>query len=66
MENNDYKQTPVVKEEEPKLLFPNYGWICPVCGKGLSPYVRECDCWTPKIISSTTLSNSTTPMPEIK
>jgi hypothetical protein len=22
------------------------GWICPVCGKGLAPWARECDCYT--------------------
>lgn len=21
-----------------------YGWICPVCGKGLAPWVSECPC----------------------
>lgn len=21
-----------------------YGWICPVCGRGLSPYTTECPC----------------------
>jgi hypothetical protein len=21
-----------------------YGWICPVCGKGLAPWVSECSC----------------------
>lgn len=20
------------------------GWICPVCGKGLAPWVKECSC----------------------
>jgi len=22
----------------------NQGWICPVCGRGLSPYINYCDC----------------------
>lgn len=23
----------------------NYGWICPLCGKALAPWVRECGCY---------------------
>jgi len=22
-----------------------YGWVCPLCGKALSPYVNECECY---------------------
>lgn len=29
------------------------GWICPVYGKGLAPWVPECDCTTKKIINTT-------------
>ena len=21
-----------------------YGWVCPVCGRGLSPWTRSCPC----------------------
>ena len=24
--------------------FPNYGWICPVCGTGMSPHASKCEC----------------------
>ena len=27
-------------ENPPKM----YGWICPVCGRGLSPYTSICPC----------------------
>ena len=28
----------------PDSFGQQYGWICPVCGKGLAPWVRECSC----------------------
>ena len=32
------------KLEESKHSSAVYGWICPVCGRGLSPYTNECSC----------------------
>lgn len=34
--------TPVQTEtnDPPKM----YGWVCPVCGRGLSPYTNVCPC----------------------
>lgn len=31
---------PVVQQEQGKLV----GWICPVCGRGLSPFTSVCPC----------------------
>ena len=28
----------------PDSFGKQYGWICPVCGKGLAPWVSECSC----------------------
>lgn len=25
--------------------FKQYGWICPVCGRGLSPWTHVCPCY---------------------
>ncbi len=35
--------------------FGNYGWICPVCGRGLSPFTSFCPCkpFTPQITWTT-------------
>lgn len=30
--------------QTPVTQFPNYGWICPKCGRGLSPYTSTCPC----------------------
>ena len=30
---------------EQNEVFKEYGWICPVCGRGLSPSTSECPCY---------------------
>ena len=32
----------------------NYGWICPVCGKGLAPWLSICPCQTLEVKTETT------------
>lgn len=39
-------------ENKDKMI---YGWICPVCGKGVSPYTSYCNCK----INEYSISNST-------
>ena len=34
-------------DKSSKGLFGNYGWICPVCGRGNSPYASSCPCILP-------------------
>lgn len=34
---------PRTKFYEPPLPSPT-GWVCPVCGRGISPYIDKCDC----------------------
>lgn len=41
-------------ENKDKML---YGWICPVCGKGVSPYTSYCNCKINEY--SISISNST-------
>ena len=36
-----------------KKPFLNYGWICPVCGRGLSPYSNTCPCKNNYVITYT-------------
>ena len=49
-----------------KVPYFNYGWICPVCGRGNSPYTLHCSCKPPQITTTdkpsypwTYLSNNT-------
>lgn len=36
-----------------------YGWICPVCGKGVSPYTSYCNCKFNEYSISNSTPNST-------
>ena len=36
-----------------------YGWICPVCGKGISPYISYCNCKFNEYSTPTCNFNST-------
>lgn len=43
-----------------------YGWVCPVCGRVLSPWTPECPCkgnpqWTTSTGTSITSTTSTPP-----
>lgn len=34
-----------IKDEEAEDDLPKiFGWICPVCGRGLSPWTSACPC----------------------
>ena len=37
-----------------------YGWICPVCGKGISPYTSYCNCKYGECYTSTPTSLTST------
>lgn len=40
------------------MVGMQYGWICPVCGRGLSPYTSYCNC--KKNLKGFNASNKTT------
>ena len=42
--NNMTKQTSTAIEQETAIKFGNYGWICPICGRGNSPFTTTCIC----------------------
>lgn len=63
LQRSDLKVTEPIEEKNKGTELPNgamMGWICPKCGRALSPYVNECPCsvkW-----KLTCDSNSTAPL----
>lgn len=42
---NDLVYRPTISwNKEDNSSFGQQGWICPVCGRGLAPWVSECSC----------------------
>lgn len=39
---------------KPAMPVGMQGWICPVCGKGNSPFVKQCDCQPYQVTYTTT------------
>lgn len=35
------------EQEESQAAAGIVGWVCPVCGRGLSPVQQTCPCWNP-------------------
>jgi hypothetical protein len=45
------------------------GWKCPVCGKGLAPWVSVCPCWQERAtiwVPSDQPQGTAEPMPEVE
>ena len=32
------------KKEEKRGIGGAVGWVCPICGRGMSPYAHSCPC----------------------
>ena len=54
----EQSKTPInetIKTGDQISTIGTYGWICPVCGRGLSPFTSMCPCkpFTPQITWTT-------------
>lgn len=48
------------EQKEESAAVGLYGWICPVCGRGLSPYTSSCPC----MINREITCGTGTPVPQ--
>lgn len=51
--STEYHLIPAYEEVKPTINKPSgsYGWICPVCGAGVSPYQDHCPCCSGKSLT---------------